>query len=81
MGANQEKLKTKMKAYPDRMEANQENIEVMAGHCKWVPHTETAHMFTAPQGWSSDVLRGTLKGPMFRKRGWTRPKCSNSIRD
>jgi hypothetical protein len=40
MGANQEKLTAKMEAYPKRMESNQENIEAMVEHYKWVPHAE-----------------------------------------
>jgi hypothetical protein len=75
--ANQTKLESEMKSYPERMEANcgkleagqeestanQEKKEAVAEHCKRVPR-----VLTAPQGRASDVLRGAPKRPTFEKR-------------
>jgi hypothetical protein len=54
MGANQEKLETKM-------EANQEKTEAMMEHSEGVPQAEATHMLTALQDWACGVLHEDRK--------------------
>jgi hypothetical protein len=62
-------------------EANQEKIKAVAEHYKGTPRVRATHLLTALHCRASGVARGAPKGLAFEKRRWTRPECSNGIRD
>jgi hypothetical protein len=51
---NQEKLQAKI-------EDNQEKVEAVAEHYKWVSHITAMHHLSAPEDKASNVLHGVLK--------------------
>jgi hypothetical protein len=52
------------KAWLEIKEANQEKIEAIAEHYKWVLRAEAMHLLAALQGWASSDLHRVPKGGM-----------------
>jgi hypothetical protein len=62
--ANRRKLEMKTEAYPEESDANQEKLEAAEEHYEGATRDKDTHVLTAPQGQTSEVLRGTPKRSM-----------------
>jgi hypothetical protein len=62
------------------MEISPEKIEVIVEHREGGPHVKAMRMLTIPQVWAPNVVQGSFKALMFKKRRRMHPECNNGVR-
>jgi hypothetical protein len=62
-----EKVEANQENLEVKMEANQENIEGIVEHYRRTPCVKAMHLLTTPQGWAFDILHRAPKGVTYKE--------------